>query len=134
MRRRYWFVLVIVTLCVIFIMSSLDGENSSRFVDFVASFFGLKGSTVIADIEGFSFRKLGHVTEFALLGLVVMGWSKKPLFSIIFCYACACLDELHQAFVASRYCTLTDTFIDAVGFVSVILIWTLVRELSRSEA
>jgi VanZ family protein len=66
------------------------------------------------------FRKLGHVTGYALLTALwwwaLRGVTERPLL-IAFCLALAyaCTDELHQTFVPGRTGTPVDVGVDAIG-------------------
>ena len=69
-------------------------------------------------------RKLAHMTEFGLLGLLVLlfaaTWEDpyltlKYLLSLAFVFFYAATDELHQTFVPARVGCLTDVLIDLAG-------------------
>ena len=66
------------------------------------------------------FRKLGHVTGYALLtGLwawALQGVVRRPLLiAVCIAFAYACTDEFHQTFVSGRTGTPVDVGIDAIG-------------------
>ena len=67
-------------------------------------------------------RKLAHFTIFSALGFCASmtvgkrpAFSKKSLFTLLFCSIYACTDELHQYFVPGRACRFTDVLIDTGG-------------------
>ena len=66
------------------------------------------------------FRKLGHITGYALL-TSAWWWAlhsvvKRPvLWAVLISFAYACTDEFHQTFVRGREGTPRDVAIDAVG-------------------
>lgn len=70
-------------------------------------------------------RKLGHVTEYAVLTLcwwralrgfgVGRGPRAAVALAFVLALAYACTDEFHQTFVAGRHGTPVDVLIDAVG-------------------
>jgi VanZ family protein len=66
-------------------------------------------------------RKAAHLTEYAVLGLLVFRALDEPerpravLWSIAICAAYAALDELHQAWVPNRTGSVLDVAIDASG-------------------
>lgn len=70
-----------------------------------------------------SVRKLGHVTEYLILGTLVANACKKSgvkgyklfLYSFAFCAAYAVSDELHQYFVPGRGPGLRDVLLDSGG-------------------
>jgi VanZ like family len=66
------------------------------------------------------FRKLGHLTEYALLTALwawaLRGVVRRPLLlAVCISFVCACTDELHQTFVDGRTGTPVDVGIDAIG-------------------
>jgi VanZ family protein len=69
-------------------------------------------------------RKLGHALVFGVLARLVARawtgstrWSWKRIFvwSLVLTFLYACSDEIHQAFVPGRSCTLGDVLIDTTG-------------------
>jgi VanZ family protein len=85
------------------------------------------------------FRKLGHVTGYALLTTLwwwaLRGVSSRPLL-IAVCIACAyaCTDELHQTFVHGRTGTPVDVCVDAIGMaIAALVISWRQRPGSRPE-
>jgi VanZ family protein len=74
------------------------------------------------------FRKLGHVTGYALLTALwvwaLAGVVRRPvLIAVLIAFAYACTDEFHQTFVSGRTGTPIDVGIDAIGMgLAVVLI------------
>lgn len=71
-------------------------------------------------ILGTIVRKIAHVCEYALLGLLVSQLLQtygiaRPLLAIGLCIAYAVTDELHQACVPGRAGRVTDVLIDGLG-------------------
>jgi VanZ family protein len=111
------------------VMSSLStgpfsGEQTSRFIEplLLWLFPGLSISTVKA-IHAWT-RTGAHVVEFGILSALwyrsltwgVPGWQLRPAFlafglTILFAVA----DEIHQAFVATRFAKITDVGLDGLG-------------------
>jgi VanZ family protein len=65
-------------------------------------------------------KKGGHMTGYALLGLMLMRAQGKTdlksiLFALLGCALYALSDEFHQSFVAGRNSTLVDVCIDLAG-------------------
>lgn len=68
-------------------------------------------------------RKIGHFTEFALLGVFSFLLAKSYNFSLkmamlialAYCISYAISDEIHQLFVEGRSCMPTDVLIDSCG-------------------
>jgi VanZ family protein len=82
------------------------------------------------------FRKLGHVSGYALLTALwwwaLRGVTVRPLL-IAFCIslAYACTDEFHQTFVSGRTGTPVDVVIDSFGMAIAVL---AIRRVRRDEA
>jgi len=79
------------------------------------------------------FRKLGHVTGYALLTALwawaLQGVVRRPLaWAIAISFAYACSDEYHQTFVRGRSGTPIDVAIDAIGM-ALAAAWIRVRQL-----
>ena len=92
------------------------------------------------------FRKCGHLTEYAILALLVWRaihgvaknkdftwkWDEAGLtLAIVFCYAAT--DEFHQIFVPTRTPLVSDVMIDTSGgAVALILLWLVRTKMHRS--
>jgi len=81
------------------------------------------------------FRKLGHVTGYALLtGLwwwALRGAARKPLLiAVCIAFAYACTDEFHQSFVQGRAGTPVDVGVDSIGMAIAALLIVLRRGMS----
>ncbi len=74
----------------------------------------------------FTFRKLAHVGEFAVLGfLLARALARVPAFLVGLAYAVS--DELHQAFVPGRQGSARDVAIDALGVLIGVLVYRRLR-------
>ena len=79
-------------------------------------------------------RKLAHFTEFMLLGILIrtnyLEYRKDRtfLFPLLLAAVYAVSDEIHQLFVAGRYCSIKDMLIDSSGAFLGILICHLVEK------
>lgn len=86
-------------------------------------------------------RKLGHVTEYALL-TAAWWWTlrivlRRPLpWAIGISLAYACTDEFHQTFVHGRDGTPRDVVIDAIGMAIAagVIVWWRGREKTKRQA
>ncbi len=89
-------------------------------------------------------RKLGHFSEFLLLGSAVSlyfwHFEIKNFKKISFAFLCstgyAITDEIHQIFVPGRACRILDVFIDACGslvgiFAFCLVLWLVLRIMSK---
>jgi VanZ family protein len=126
---RYWLPVLIWT-ALIFSGSSdlLSSQRTSRILGPMVHwlFPGLPEETV--DRIVFAARKAGHVTEYAILALLLWRalrrpvkadprpWSwREPALALLLAALYAVSDELHQSFVASRYGSALDVCLDTAG-------------------
>jgi VanZ family protein len=103
----------------------LSADHTSRFlVPFLLWLNPAMSYNAIETIH-LIFRKLGHVTEYAILAALLWrafrgtfaGMSRRTISMCTFLLAgaFAASDEFHQSFVPSRTSTIHDVFIDCVG-------------------
>jgi len=86
-------------------------------------------------------RKLAHVTEYAVLAVLVCRAVERPAQSrwqlaarsLLLCVALAVLDELHQSFVPSRVGSPLDVALDTAGAVLGVAVRLGFRELSAGR-
>lgn len=130
-------ILAIVWMCIIFAFSAQTKEESSvvsegfsyRMVSTTGLFFHLNIDEeqlreLANSIEHFV-RKGAHMTEYAILAILLFGWlggwEMRQL-----CRTCtamglaslyACSDEFHQLFVAGRAGQISDVLVDSAGAV-----------------
>ncbi len=79
-------------------------------------------------------RKAAHVTEFAILGALLVRAIGTAAPALVAGVAYAATDEWHQSFVRGREGTPLDVAIDAVGVLAGILVWRELRRASGSRA
>jgi VanZ family protein len=72
-------------------------------------------------------RKGAHVTEYAVLGLLLYRALERETLALAAGIAYAATDELHQHFVSGRHASPIDVAIDAVGVSLGMLVWLRVR-------
>src|SRR5438067_13403916 len=73
-------------------------------------------------------RKCAHVTEYAILGALLLRALGRQLPAFLAAVAYAATDEFHQHFVRGRHPSPVDVAIDAAGVVLGVLAWSRVRE------
>jgi VanZ family protein len=73
-------------------------------------------------------RKAAHVTEYAVLGALLLRALEREAPALAAGIAYAASDELHQHFVRGRHGAPVDVAIDAVGLAAGMLVWLRVRE------
>ena len=125
-------------MVIIFIGSTDLGAAShqSRFLLPILRWLGFDDPAVRGII--LAIRKLGHLTEYALLAIFLWrAWMLRPVFRppmswhwreailpFAICVGYALLDEFHQSFVPSRGASLMDVLIDACGaLIGLMLLW-----------
>jgi VanZ family protein len=72
-------------------------------------------------------RKCAHMTEYAILGALLLRALGREVPAFLAALAFAASDELHQHFVAGRHGSPVDVAIDAIGITFGLLAWTRVR-------
>jgi VanZ family protein len=73
-------------------------------------------------------RKGAHVTEYGVLGALLLRAFEREAPALAAGIACAASDELHQHFVRGRHGAPVDVAIDAIGVAAGMLVWLRVRE------
>ena len=125
--------LLILWMLFIFIMSSFNGVMSSNQSGSIAVL--IYNLFDISDTEKVSFivRKCAHVSEFFILGILVINlvnkYNVKHIYfiSFIVCVLYASSDEFHQLFVPGRSGQVTDVLIDLIGVVLGLSIYCLIK-------
>jgi VanZ family protein len=72
-------------------------------------------------------RKCAHVTEYAILGLLLVRAIGRETPAFLAGVAYAITDEFHQRFVAGRHASPIDVAIDSTGVLIGILVFTATR-------
>lgn len=127
-------------LLVIWGNSFLSGEISSAVSDLfgkIVNFFLPKADAAGGGQGHGLLRKLGHLTEFAILGVLLRWHSAMQkreswrafLWPLLFGLAVACIDETIQLFVPGRAGRLTDVGIDTLGAALGIVLITLIKTM-----
>jgi VanZ family protein len=133
---KYWLP-VFAWISLIFIASGdlMSADHTSRFL--VPFLLWLKpdiSAGTLAEIN-FCVRKAAHLTEYAILALVVcralfygtnLKWASSILYvsAWIICVLVAASDEFHQSFVASRGASPWDVTIDSGGAIFGLLVYS----------
>ena len=72
-------------------------------------------------------RKVAHVTEYAVLGALLLRATRRELPAFLLGVAYAASDEVHQHVVPGRHATPVDVAIDAVGVALGVALYRRVR-------
>jgi VanZ family protein len=73
-------------------------------------------------------RKGAHVTEYLVLGALLLRALGREVVAFVAGVAYAATDELHQHFVAGRHASPIDVAIDAAGVAFGVLVWRRLGE------
>jgi VanZ family protein len=143
---KYWLPLFI-WLGVIFVGSTdiMSAEQTSRFVVPFLRWFKPDISIETVVFIHFLIRKLGHLTEYAILAMLLWrgvdrGMNLRMKMSILFLLAWlaaaifAVTDEFHQSFVPSRTASPIDMMIDICGAMIGLIICMMFAAQGRSRA
>jgi VanZ family protein len=139
---KYWLP-VVLWMALIFTGSSdiASSQRSSRIIGPILHWLFPTMSKETVDIIVLCVRKCAHLTEYAILALLVWRALRKPQKNdprpwswrtgrnaVLFVLFYAATDEFHQLFVATRQASVTDVLIDAIGAaIGMLLLWTLGR-------
>ena len=137
---KYW-LLPLAWMSLIFVGSSdsQSAVHSSRFVGPLLQWLFPHMSEAHKDLIHHLIRKCGHLSEYAVLAIVLWRAVRKPIrrdprpwnwreariaVGIVFLYAAT--DEFHQIFVPTRTALVSDVFIDTSGAIAgMIFLWLL---------
>jgi VanZ family protein len=141
---KFWLP-VILWMCFIFWMSTdtFSFEHTASLVESTLYVLFPRASAQAVDLIHTLIRKLGHFSEFFVLGILLFrafrgGTSKKwswrwTSLTLIILFTYAASDEFHQSFTQSRGASVKDVGIDALGgILSLIVIALVYRRHRRS--
>ena len=75
------------------------------------------------------FRKIGHVIEYFILGVVVCVMLKNPILSFSVCLLISLVDQVLKIYVPVRHFDVSDLWFDAFGFVIAIVLSVFFRRI-----
>ena len=134
---------VIIWMIVIFIFSAMTGEESGNLSSgLVHALLKNIPSLSESELAHLVVRKLAHMTEYAILCLLIINLEKQIGFKIeikhiligifISCIY-AMTDEYHQSFVNERSGNIIDVGIDTIGAVIAGLVVLIVSRFKNTE-
>ena len=147
--------LVIAVMVMIYSFSAQTGEESGalsgRLTRWVLSIFvpgfenwAAQEQENLLSTVGLLVRKLGHFTEYALLGfsllLHITQLRKKWMIKLPLLWAWgigtiyAASDEFHQSFVGGRGPAVTDVMIDSAGVIAGVMLMVLILQIRKKPA
>ena len=136
MKKIIKLLFIVIWLLVIFLFSNQDGSTSTSLTNGILEkylFF------VDSDIFFMIIRKMAHITEYFILGILVLNFinefkvDKKIIISILICFILASFDEFHQLFIPDRTGRLLDVLIDMIGASLGILILSLIKNHKKQR-
>lgn len=140
MKKKYvYLILCICWMGVIFWFSAQVADESTQMSDGILVWVErvlhvdlIQEGNVIYDVAAFIVRKLAHMSEYAVLGILFYLYAKEvvdkkvAVFAIVGVLLYAISDEVHQLFVPGRSGKLLDVCIDTFGgSIGVFLIYLL---------
>lgn len=131
----YKSLLVIIWLCIIFLFSNQNGAQTTELTN------GLLERIlwfIDNDLTFIIIRKLAHLTEYLILGMLIYNLMREftlkqiILYSCLICTLLAIFDEIHQLFVGGRDGKILDVLIDSIGSIcGIFLINRFIKRLSK---
>ncbi len=142
-----WLILMLIWMTVIFSFSARKADESAAMSHSVGKEIGelvIPGfgswpedkQEQFAEKIDFPVRKCAHATEYAVLGVLILGtaysFSEDHGKRMILCCWCAgtvyaASDELHQLFVPGRSCQFRDVCIDSAGVLTGVILFSLIK-------
>lgn len=132
MKKTISIVLLILWMIIIFSFSSADANKSTGTSDKVITTMieikdkitdqetPINEKEIIVKNSSFYVRKIAHITEYLILGLLMFNTLKQfnilnNYYAIILCILYSCTDEFHQLFIKGRSGSFRDVLIDTIG-------------------
>ncbi len=136
--KRVLIFLIIWTLIFIWGHSMMDGKTSAEESRWVMKLVGPILELLVGKgkVTHRLIRKLAHFLEYLLLGMELgarfVRSIKSFVLSLLFGFACACIDEGIQIFVAGRGAQFSDVRLDTAGCLAGILLVLLFLLLGKA--
>lgn len=157
-RKIIYILLTLIWMIIIFIMSSMNTDESNgkskqtikktvQKTSEISENIGITNSkptekqvNETVNKLNFPLRKCAHATEYAVLAILIiftlnsfMGKEysiKKMVIVITICFVYSLTDEYHQLFVLGRTSQFIDCIIDTSGSIIMCCVYTLVKKLT----
>ena len=132
MKKTISIMSLILWMIVIFSFSSADANKSTGTSDKVITTMieikdkitdqetPISEKEIIVKNSSFYVRKIAHITEYLILGILMFNTLKQfnilnIYYAIILCVLYSCTDEFHQLFINGRSGSFRDVLIDTIG-------------------
>jgi VanZ family protein len=139
--RAWWPAILWSVLIFTASMDSFSSSNTASFFEPILLWLHPSFTHHQIDVIHYFIRKLAHLTEYFIFFLLLYrglrgerrGWYWSAAFSAWFlATAYACLDEVHQSFVASRTASPRDSALDSIGAATALFLLYLYYTKFRS--
>ena len=129
--------LLIIWMIFIFVMSSFSATESTNQSNIIVTVISSTINISNTHLLTVTIRKLAHLTEYLILGIlsynVFKKYNKSIHISVLVCFLYAISDEIHQIFIPGRSGQITDILIDAIGALIGIIIISNVNKNSNKS-
>lgn len=121
MKKYISIVLLIIWMIIIFLMSNSSAIESSNQSGLITTLINKILMLEHFEFLNFIIRKLAHLFEYMILGILMINCLKNYniknyfLLAIILCFIYACTDEIHQVFIPGRSGKIQDVLLDTFG-------------------
>jgi VanZ family protein len=125
---KFWLP-VLAWMIFIFIGSTdlLSAEHTSRYIGPFLHWFAPNVSDATIGTVQLVVRKCAHLTEYAVLGVLLYRALRRFAPALIVAGIYAAFDEFHQSFVTTRTASPWDVAIDCLGAFLGLCLWRLFR-------
>ena len=136
MKKIFNIAILILWMIFIFIMSSFKAVDSDTQSGFIANILSNIFNTNNVEIINTIIRKLAHMIEYLILGMLMLNCLKDYnikniiMVSILLCILYSISDEVHQLFIDGRSGEILDILIDSIGIIIGNLIYKKIKNLS----
>lgn len=130
---------LILWMLIIFLFSHQEADESaeySKLAIWLLQTLGIDLTEIAKGNATFIVRKTAHITEYFILCLLALNFTKSKFLSpnfyyisMIFSVLYACSDEFHQTFIQGRVGCVQDVGVDSIGVVLAAILFVLVRKI-----
>lgn len=134
MKKIISILLTITWMIIIFVLSNQNSSETTNTTGIIYKLFGITNDSTLLFLL---IRKLAHIIEYLILGILVYNMFKNfNISNIIICSILVCLiyslsDEIHQLFMQGREGKLIDCLIDMIGSSIGIFIYNLKQNFNK---
>lgn len=137
MKKLFNISLLVIWMIFIFVMSSFSATESTNQSDIIVTVISNTINISNIHLLAVTIRKLAHITEYLILGILAYNvfkeYYKSIHISILICFLYAISDEIHQIFIPGRSGQITDILIDTIGaLLGIILISNINKKNNKN--